>query len=205
MESLNKPHFPKENYIIFFKRFMAKPGQIGSIMPSSHYLVDNMLSHTDWTKIDKAAELGAGTGVVTSRLLTKLKSRDSLTVFELDKKLRTALESSLNISIYEDARDLEYIFEPNSLDLIVSSLPWTTLPRQTSLEILKGILKCLRPDGQFIAYQYSWQMYHVFSRLFQSVKISFVLRNIPPAFIYNCRIPMKNRRNELACVFSKTK
>ena len=174
MESLPKSHFPIQDCIVFFKRFIAKPGQIGSVMPSSRYLVKNMLSHTDWSKINNVAELGAGTGVVTSRLLTKLRSHD-----------------------------LERIFKPNSLDVIVSSLPWTTLPKQTSLEILRGILKCLRPDGQLIAFQYSWQMYHVFRRLFQSVKISFVLRNVPPAFVYNCQMPLKIRKNELFQLFPK--
>ncbi len=203
MESLPKSHFPIQDCIVFFKRFIAKPGQIGSVMPSSRYLVKNMLSHTDWSKINNVAELGAGTGVVTSRLLTKLRSHDLLSVFELDKKLRAELESSLKISIYADARDLERIFKPNSLDVIVSSLPWTTLPKQTSLEILRGILKCLRPDGQLIAFQYSWQMYHVFRRLFQSVKISFVLRNVPPAFVYNCQMPLKIRKNELFQLFPK--
>lgn len=189
MKNCRRTSFPGRSCLVFFKQFIAKPGQIGSVTPSSHYLVEEMLSRTDWSQVRRAVELGAGTGVLTAQILRRLDQKKSLTVFELDKKLRDELKSSLHIDVCENAEDLPRFLEPHSVDIILSSLPWTTLPRRCSFNILRGILQCLRPNGQFIAFQYSWQMYRLFKELFQSVKISFVLRNVPPAFVYDCRMP----------------
>ena len=43
-------------------------------------------------------------------------------------------------------------------------------------------------------------MHRLFCHLFESVRISFVLRNIPPAFVYNCHTP-QNRAKEKAALF----
>ncbi|MGI6075587.1 MAG: class I SAM-dependent methyltransferase [Pyramidobacter sp.] len=203
MEHRRETRFLGHHSMVFFKQFMAKPGQIGSVTPSSHYLVKKMLGQTDWSQVRRVVELGAGTGVVTAQLLNKLDEKKSLTVFELDKKLRDELESSLKIAVCENAEDLPLILQPRSVDVILSSLPWTTLPRQCSFNILHGILQCLRPDGQFIAYQYSWQMYRLFKELFQSVQFSFVLRNVPPAFVYNCRKPRREAPQALTRFYDK--
>jgi len=45
----------------------------------------------------------------------------------------------------------------------------------------------LRENGQWIAFQYSLQMYPSFRKTFAEVKLGFELRNFPPAFIYRCR------------------
>lgn len=194
------PLRPRWNSLFFLRRFIAQPGQIGSVTPSSHFLVQEMLKLTDWRKVTNVAELGAGTGVVTEALLAKISPDASLSVFELDKKLREKIENRLKIAVYPDACDLTQIIKPRSLDVVISSLPWTTLPKEISGRILQGVLTCLKPDGQFIAYQYSRQMLRLFCHLFETVRISFVLRNIPPAFVYDCHTP-QNRAEEKAAHF----
>lgn len=174
------------NDLTFLRRFLTNPSQIGSITPSSHYLVHDMLSMANWQNVKNVAELGAGTGVLTEEIVKKLRADAKLCVFELDGELRNKIEKSLHLHVYNDARSLPEVVLPGSLDLVISSLPWTTLPQQMTIEILNGILFSLKPNGQFIAYQYSPQMLSCFRKLFKSVKMSFVLPNIPPAFIYNC-------------------
>lgn len=174
------------NDLTFLRRFLTNPSQIGSITPSSHYLVHDMLSMANWQNVKNVAELGAGTGVFTEKIVKKLRADAKLCVFELDGELRNKIEKSLHLHVYNDARSLPEVVLPGSLDLVISSLPWTTLPQQMTIEILNGILFSLKPNGQFIAYQYSPQMLGCFRKLFKSVKMSFVLANIPPAFIYNC-------------------
>lgn len=194
--------FPDSHRGVFFRRFITRPRQIGSIMPSSPALVDKMLSFTDWNSAAKIAELGAGTGVVTEEILRRVRRDAVLSVFELDSTLRQEIESSLKITVYPDACDLPRIFGPQSLDLVVSSLPWTTLPKKVSANILHGILTCLKPGGQFIAYQYSRHMRRFFRQLFQSVEISFVLKNIPPAFVYNCNLPLPGADEKISHLFN---
>ena len=126
---------------------------------------------------------------MTRRILELMQPGASLKVFELDQAMRKNLEEELHIPVYSDACDLVSLAAPQSLDLVVSSLPWTTQPKAISRKILHGVLTCLKPGGQFLAYQYSRQMRHCFRHLFGKVEMSFVLRNIPPAFVYNCKMP----------------
>lgn len=197
------PRLPVWNAILFLRRFIAQPGQIGSVAPSSHFLVQEMLSLTNWPVVTNAAELGAGTGVVTEAILRKISPDACFSVFELDQKLREKIENRLKIAVFPDACDIAQVIRPRSLDVIVSSLPWTTLPKDVSGKILQGVVACLKPSGQFIAYQYSRQMHRLFCHLFESVRISFVLRNIPPAFVYDCCTP-QNRAMEKAAHFFRT-
>lgn len=175
-----------KNDLTFLHRFILNPAQIGSITPSSHYLVRKMLSTPDWSRVRNVAELGAGTGVLTEELVKRLSSIGKLSVFELDTELREKIEQRLQVHVYTDARQLSDLVSPHSLDLVISSLPWTTLSPDVRLKILRGILMSLKPDGQFVAYQYSLHMLKCFRSLFKSVSVSFVLANLPPAFVYDC-------------------
>ncbi len=46
--------------------FLRNPKNTGTIIPSSRFLVNEMISHV--SKEDTLIELGAGTGVITKRL-----------------------------------------------------------------------------------------------------------------------------------------
>ena len=143
------------------------------------------------TLADVAQLAGVGTMTVSRALRTPEQVSD---------KLREKIENRLKIAVFPDACDLAQVIRPGSLDVVISSLPWTTLPKEVSGKILQGVIACLKPNGQFIAYQYSRQMHRLFCHLFESVRISFVLRNIPPAFVYNCHTP-QNRAKEKAALF----
>lgn len=181
-------HKIREGFL-FLRRFISEPGQIGSVSPSSRYLVEKLLKRINWSQVHSAVELGAGTGVVTSRILELIEPGTKFQAFELDSQLRQTLELKFCSHILANAVDLPLIAEHHSLDLVVSSLPWTTLPRDTSRAILQGILDTLKPNGQMVAYQYSWQMRRCFCQLFSNVRLHFELRNIPPAVVYDCHGP----------------
>lgn len=89
------PLLPRWSTLLFLRRFIAQPGQIGSVAPSSHFLVQEMLKLTDWGTVTNVAELGAGTGVVTEALLRKISPNAGLSVFELDRKLREKSKTGL--------------------------------------------------------------------------------------------------------------
>lgn len=173
--------------LVFAKRFVTKPRQIGSITPSSRFLTSAMLERVQWPSVRSVAELGAGTGVFTREIVKRLPAGASLLVFELDPALRRRIEKELGIKCHSDASDLPELAGENSIDVVISSLPWTVLPPRVTAKIIDGVLSCLKPEGQFLAYQYSRQMMPAFRRRFESVNVKFVMRNIPPAFVYDCR------------------
>ncbi|MCL1940541.1 MAG: methyltransferase domain-containing protein, partial [Synergistaceae bacterium] len=182
---------------IFFKRFVSAPSRIGSITPSSKHLMREMLNKVDWNECESIVELGAGTGVFTGKIAEKMKS-GRLLVFEIDEKLRSMIKThdvagkELKVTMHGNAEELPAIMESLGLqkvDCILSSLPFTALPREMTDNILNGITRCLKQGGKFVAYQYSHIMKKEFEKRFESIKISFVFRNIPPAFVYECKLP----------------
>jgi phospholipid N-methyltransferase len=94
-----------------------------------------------------------------------------------------------SVTVYGDARELPRIMSDRhiqQLDCVVSSLPFAVLPPRMTAAILDAIDETLKPGGKLIAYQYSKHMRPYFEKRFARVKTSFVLRNVPPAFVYEC-------------------
>ncbi|MDR1621735.1 MAG: methyltransferase domain-containing protein [Synergistaceae bacterium] len=175
--------------MVFLRRFVGAPRQVGSVMPSSPYLTRAMMDKIEWNDVQSIAELGAGTGVFTRAIVQKLKQSGHLLVFEIDPTLKAMIEAEHpGVTVYGDARELPRIMSGNTrqLDCVVSSLPFAVLPPRMTASILDAIDKTLKPGGKLIAYQYSKHMKPYFEKRFARVEISFVLRNVPPAFVYEC-------------------
>ena len=167
--------------MLFIKKFVAEPRMIGSITPSSPQLVASMLCNVDWDKIGCIAEFGAGTGVVTKAIMKNKLPQSRLFVFEIEDDLRQKLirDTGLPHVLREERL--------RKVDLIVSGLPYAVLPQEVTAAVLDGISRTLAEDGMFVAFQYSLHMKSAFERIFKEVKIRFVMMNIPPAFVYECR------------------
>ncbi|MDR1379436.1 MAG: methyltransferase domain-containing protein [Synergistaceae bacterium] len=176
--------------VVFLRRFVGAPRQVGSVIPSSPFLTRAVMDRIVWDDARYVAELGAGTGVFTRAIVRNLKSGGNVLVFEIDPALRNIIEKEHDsLKVYDDAQKLPEIMEERNirqLDYIVSSLPFAVLPPRVTASILDAVDKCLKPGGKLVAYQYSRHMKPYFEKRFGSVKISFVLRNVPPAFLYEC-------------------
>ena len=57
------------NPAMFFRRWLANPLQMGSVVPSSAALCQRIVKHTTRAADEAVLELGAGTGVVSRALL----------------------------------------------------------------------------------------------------------------------------------------
>ena len=176
--------------VVFLRRFMMAPRQVGSVIPSSPFLTKAMMSKIAWEDARCVAELGAGTGVFTRAIVRKLRKDGQVLVFEIDPAMKSMIETEhRGLDVYGDACGLPQIMRDRhirELDYVVSSLPFAVLPPRMTATIIDVVGECLRPGGKFIAYQYSKHMKPYFERRFESVKISFVLCNFPPAFVYEC-------------------
>ena len=177
----------------FLKRFANSPRRIGSVAPSSKFLTRAMLNRVDWEKAKYIAELGAGTGVFTREIVKRARPDAKILVFEIDPALQEMIRNEhpqhQGLSLHSDAQELYRYMNDNGineLDFVISSLPFTVLPPKMTVRILNGVVKSLKPDGHFVAYQYSSIMKHVLRKKFAHMKTSFVMFNVPPAFVYDC-------------------
>lgn len=176
--------------LLFLRRFLAAPLQVGSITPSSRWLVERMLDPVPWERCQVIAELGAGTGRITAELVLRARPGTRLLVFERDPVFRRGVAGRFpQVKVYRNARALPAAVATQRLghvDAVLSGLPFTLLPPAQRERILDGVLRSLAPGGLFIAFQYSPHLWLPLRRRFRTVRLSFVWRNLPPAVVYVC-------------------
>ena len=174
----------------FFKRFLFSPCTIGSVTPSSAFLTEKMVKPSEVCICHNIVELGAGTGVFTKNLMELKSSSCKLYLFEKDAKLASVLKSKFpDAKLFSDAAKITELRRKGRIgqvDLIISGLPFSSIPCTTRHKILSGVFDLLKPGGKFITFQYSLHMLKELERTYDLVDVEFVLLNIPPAFIYRC-------------------
>src|SRR5438876_11210635 len=69
---------------LFFKRFLKRPFQIASIMPSSKGLVERVADKIDFDRARVIAEYGPGEGVHSREIARRMRRDCRLLLFELD-------------------------------------------------------------------------------------------------------------------------
>ena len=176
---------------LFFRRFLASPGTVGSLTPSSAFLARAMFAQVDWENLGAIAELGAGTGVFTREIANNKKMCCKAAIFELDDIMRGRLERKYHdLAFYANACDLEQAAQDLGIerfDCIVSGLPFAVFPQKVRDCILDAVESTLKDGGLFVTFQYSLQMREQLRRRFGDVRLRFVPFNMPPAVVYNCR------------------
>jgi phospholipid N-methyltransferase len=175
---------------LFFKRFLQRPLQVASIIPSSKALVDRVASKMDFSVPRVIAEYGPGEGV-HSREIARRMSRDStLLLFELDADFSRDLERQFADDprvhvIHGDAALLTQELNSRGIkqcDYIVSGIPFSILEITKKRALLRKTYEAIRPGGVFIIYQVTNEL-RQHATLFERAKSEYFLQNVPPMFI----------------------
>ena len=166
----------------------------GSVARSSKYLCRGITSKIDPSKARVVVELGAGDGVITAHILERLPSDARLFVFEINpvfvEKLREAFPNEPRLTLIHDtAEHMGRYFEKEgiqSVDYIISGIPFVMLPESLALSITRTCRQWLAPSGLFIQFHYSPLLLGFYRKIFGNVQVDFIPLNIPPAFIVSC-------------------
>lgn len=173
----------------YLKQFFVAPRTTGTIAPSSRFLCDALLENIDWDNCLSFAELGSGDGILTKKILEKMRPDAKLIAYEIReefiKKLQLINDPRLSIcDCSAESLDIQ-------CDVIFSCLPLVMLPLKTSLTILRRSAEALQEkNGLFVQFQYSRIAEKLLSHYFEWNR-KYVVFNLPPAFVYHCTI--KNR------------
>ena len=175
----------------FLRSFLAGPGRVGSILPTSRATVRATLDMAPVERARCIVELGAGTGPYTREILPRMAPDAELLAFELDPALTRVLEADLPDPrlrvITDSATNLEAHLGGVRPDVIVSAIPFTSLPAEQRREILRVARKVLADDGIMLVLQYSPFMRKALQEAFGSVRIKVSPVNLPPAVLFACR------------------
>jgi phospholipid N-methyltransferase len=155
-----------------------------------------MMAPIDFTHAKTIVEFGPGTGSFTERLIACRQPGTTLLLIEYNEAfcamLALRFAGQPNIIIEEgSAATIGALLKkhglPNRADYIVSGLPFASLPKKESNTILAEAVRHLRRDGVFITFQYTGLMRLLFDTYFPSIVIHREWRNLPPAYILECR------------------
>ena len=176
----------------FLNEFFKKENKVGSVAPSSKFLVKKMIDPIDFEKAKVIVEFGPGTGVITQEILKKMNADCKLYAFEINKEFVESLSliKDKRFKLIEDSAEKieEYLSKDGiaNADYVVSSLPLAIIPRQIEYNILNAASRSLHKGGSFIQFQYSLASKKKLKEIFHSIKTNFTPINIPPAFVFTC-------------------
>ena len=175
----------------------------GTVTPSSKALIRRMLAPVDFAAARCIVEFGPGNGCITREILSRMAPEARLLCMEVNNDFAariTRMTDDPRLQVHNAcASTLQSILSAQQpscanipgagspcADYIISSLPLALLNDDTVAAIIQTARQSLCPEGRFLQYQYSLAHYADLKSVFNQVRLHFTLRNMPPAFVYEC-------------------
>lgn len=179
--------------ILFTRNFFKHPSMLGSVIPSSPFLVNDLLREVDWDRARVVVEFGPGVGTITREILKRMRSYSVLMAIELNDDFVEYLGSTIRDPrlriVHGSAADVRQILAEHNLapaDYIISSLPYSIMSESLRQEVVIESRRALNARGSLLVYQYTRAVLPYLKSSFSSVQQGFQLFNILPARIFHC-------------------
>jgi phospholipid N-methyltransferase len=164
---------------------------VGSIIPSSRFLERRIVRCAELRDARTVVELGPGTGGTTRAVLRAMRPDAQLLVIEINRRFARVIRGSVHDSRLfvhtGSAARLTEIIEEHDLgapDVVLSGIPFSTMPQAVGIEILQGVHDALAPGGRFIAYQVRDRVETLGRQVFGRARIQTELLNVPPMRVF---------------------
>ncbi|HWB59631.1 MAG TPA: rRNA adenine N-6-methyltransferase family protein [Chthoniobacteraceae bacterium] len=178
--------------VLFFKRFLTRPLQVASIIPSSKQMTRRIMSKFDFSEPRVIVEYGPGEGCHTREIVQRMHPGSTLLLLELDAELashlRRQFRSNPDIHVINAGAD-EILNELKKrgfdyCDYVVSGIPFSTMEINKKRALLKKTYDALSPKltSAFIIYQFTNEL-RQHATIFPRAQTEYFLQNIPPNFI----------------------
>jgi phospholipid N-methyltransferase len=182
--------------LLFARSFFRHPLMLGSLIPSSRFLIREVLDPIHWGRARVIVEYGPGVGTITSEILDRMRPNATLIAIETNPDFVTYLRSAfpdhrLHV-VHGSAADVKLILQQHGYDkasYVISGIPFSTLPAAARERILCDTRDALEPGGGFLVYQFSSRVLADLRRIFGQVERGFQLLNILPAHLFYCTAP----------------
>jgi phospholipid N-methyltransferase len=193
----NNPDSPRPqngNALLFARNFFRHPRMLGSIVPSSRFLIKQLLQPINWGRARVIVEYGPGVGTITEELLRRMRPDAVLIAIEMNPDFVSHLRSTIRDSrlqvVEGSAAQVDEILRRQGhaqADYIISGIPFSTIPGPVREEILRKTRDMLGPGGAFLVYQFSARVFQDLKRIFGYVGRSFQPLNVLPAHLFICQ------------------
>ena len=193
----NTPRFrPQPDHrLTFFQGFLTRPKEVGSIIPSSRFLERRVVRVAGVGSARTIVELGPGTGGTTRAVLRAMAPSARLLAIEINERFATLLGHMGDPRLlvhHGSAADVSKALSEHDLpraDVILSGIPFSTIPQEVGLDILRAVHDSLAPGGVFVAYQVRDRVESLGRRVFGHPHVQTVMLNVPPMRVYRWRKP----------------
>jgi len=178
---------------LFASNFLRHPHMLGSIIPSSRFLVDAVLTPVDWSKSRVIVEYGPGVGTLTAEILRRMRADAHLVAIETNAEfvrfMQRTLPDSRLIAEHGSAEAVGEILARHGMtgaNTIISGIPLGSFPRWLQAGIAEASREALEPGGQFLVYQFTARVLPALRAAFPTVSRAREWRNFPPAHLFEC-------------------
>jgi phospholipid N-methyltransferase len=188
------PPRPEGDAFLFARNFFRHPRMLGSIVPSSRFLIRQLLAPINFTQARVIVEYGPGVGGITAEILRRMHPDAILIAIEMNPDfvsyLRRAIPDARLKVVEGSAESVDEIlrrFGRTSADYIISGIPFSTIPAPVRERILRKTCDVLKPRGAFLVYQFSTRVLQDLKRIFGYVGRRFEPLNVLPAHLFFCQ------------------
>jgi len=178
---------------LFARNFFKHPFMLGSVVPSSPFLVKDMMAQVDWERARVLVELGPGVGTITREVLKRMRPDAVLVAIELNTDFVEYLHEHIRDPrlrvVHGSAAHVRCVLAEQNLppaDSIISGLPYRAMTDSLRREILEESRMALHPEGSLVLFQYTRKLQPYLESSFSSVTRNFQPFNILPALIFHC-------------------
>ena len=188
----SRPLLPQPQHpIAFLRGFLERPKEVGSIIPSSRWMERRITRTAEIASSKLIIELGPGTGGTTKALLQAMGPDAKLLAIEINPGFCELLNNTIRderLIVHEgSAADIPEALVKHDLgapDVVLSGIPFSTMPRTLGLSILQSVKDSLAPGGRFVAYQLRDVVHTLGKQVFGPAAIQLELLNMPPMRVY---------------------
>jgi phospholipid N-methyltransferase len=180
--------------LLFALNFFRHPLMLGSIVPSSRFLIRQLLKPVDWSQARVIVEYGPGVGVITAEVLRRMRPDALLIAIETNPDFVSYLRDSIKderLRVVEgSAESVDEIlrrYGQSNASYVISGIPFSTIPAPVRERILLKTCEVLKPGGSFLVYQFSSRVLEDLQRIFRYVQRQFEPLNVLPAHLFFCQ------------------
>lgn len=186
---------PDEHRLAFLKGFLRRPADVGSVIPSSRFLERRIIRFAELDTAQCVVELGPGTGGTTRAFLDRMRPDAPLLAIELDPQFCTIVSriKDRRLIVHQgSAEELPALFQAHGIPqprVVISGIPFSTMPRDVGERIVRAVRDTVRPGGLFVAYQFRAVVADIARPILGEPEVSPELINIPPMRVFRWRMP----------------
>ena len=181
--------------LLFARNFFRHPRMLGSIVPSSRFLIRQLLEPINWGRARVIVEYGPGVGGITLEVLRQMRADATLIAIEMNPAFVRHLTDTISDPrlhvVAGSAADVDTMLRRLGLtraDYIISGIPFSTIPPVERERILRKTVAALEPGGAFLLYQFSKRIMEDLKRVFGYVGRRFQPLNLLPAYLFVCQL-----------------